>query len=62
MLNKDVTSITGDLDFFIDGGGTSLDYYVISEAIQEEFHLSIFVDDKPLSTPDSIAKYIREHL
>lgn len=61
-LNKDVASITGDLDFFIDGGGTSLDYYVISEAVQEEFHLSIFVDDKPLSTPHSIAKYIREHL
>lgn len=61
-LNKEEEDITSDFDFFLDGGGTSLDFYVISEAINEEYHLSIFKDNEPLSTPQKIYQHIKENL
>ena len=61
-LNKEEEDITSDFDFFLDGGGTSLDFYVISEAINEEYHLSIFKDNEPLSTPQKIYQHLKENL
>ena len=62
VLDKDVETVTKDVDFFTDLGGTSLDFYAVSEAISEEYHLSVYVNGNPLSTPVKIANHIKESL
>ena len=61
-LNKGVEDIASESDFFLDEGGTSLDYYVIVSQIQEDFGVNISDSSTPLNTVKDIATYIRENL
>ena len=61
-LNKDAKEIHSESDFFLDEGGTSLDYFVIVNKIQEQFGINIGSTSTPLSSAKQIADYIRENL
>lgn len=61
-LNKTPEEISSDADFFLDEGGTSLDFFVIVGKIQDEYGVNISsIDNQPHSVKD-IANYIRENL
>ena len=61
-LNVEVSSLTSETDFFTDLGGTSLDYYVVSEAINDKHHVNILSSQTSLSMLGDIKKYIEENL
>ena len=59
-LSKDRGDIGGSFDFFLDGGGTSLDYFAMITAMQEEFSLDFPVKSgKSLQTIDEFYEYIK---
>lgn len=61
VLEKDPTLIGADSDFFLDEGGTSLDYLALVTRLQEDYALSIpSVQDQPLTTVRTISRYILE--
>lgn len=41
VLGTDETDISGDADFFLDLGGTSMDYFVVEAKIEEEFGVKL---------------------
>ena len=61
-LNKKVEEINGNADFFLDESGTSLDYFVIINKVNEEYGVNLANSEKPLNTPKEIANYIKENL
>ena len=61
-LNKKVEEINGNADFFLDESGTSLDYFVIINKVNEEYGVNLANSEKPLNTPKDIANYIKENL
>ena len=53
-------SIDKNADFFMDAGGTSLEYFTLATYIQEEFDLVIsFGNDKKLTTISDFSSYIK---
>lgn len=59
-LSKERSELGGDYDFFLDGGGTSLDYFAMVTAISEEFSLSFPQSGgRSLSTPNEFYEYIK---
>lgn len=59
-LNKPINEISSDADFFLDEGGTSLDYFVISSKIQDEYGVNISTSETTLHTVKQIVDYIKE--
>ena len=62
VLNKDEKDIFAESDFFIDEGGTSLDYYVMVGKIQDEYGITITSSSNPLNTVKDISNYIKDNL
>lgn len=59
-LEKNPEEITEETDFFLDGGGSSLDYFVLLSALREEYNVEVSsVDGASLSTPKSLYHFIR---
>ena len=60
-LGKDTASIAADSDFFVELGGSSLDYFAMLSKLQEEFDVLVMPDNAghAPSTPAEIAEYIR---
>ncbi len=53
-------TVDKDADFFIDVGGTSLEYFTLITYIQEEFDLIIpLTNDKKLTSIDDFVKYVK---
>lgn len=61
-LNVEASSLSSGTDFYTDLGGTSLDFYVISEAINDKYHVNILSSQVSLTTLGDINKYIKESL
>ena len=60
-LGKDQTEISPKSDFFLDLGGSSLDYFAMTARLQEEFGTAFpNASDKSLSTVKDIYKFIKE--
>lgn len=59
-LEKDISEISPETDFFIDGGGTSLDYFALLSRLSDEFHLR-FPDGagSSLASPRALAEYVK---
>ena len=58
-LNKNIKDISLDGDFFLDLGGTSLDYFMVISQIEEIYNINISLSEKPLTNVNSIVEYIR---
>jgi len=60
-LDKPADAIKPNTDFFLDGGGSSLDYFVLMGRLREEFGISIPDNgNADLSTPSAIYELIRK--
>lgn len=61
-LNKEVEEINSLADFFLDEGGTSLDYFVIVNFIKEQYGIDISTSVNPLHTVRDIVTFLKENL
>lgn len=62
-LNKSIDEIGSDYDFFIDGGGTSLDFSYALSLLDDEFSVPPPVEnERNITTVAGIYKYIGEYL
>ena len=61
-LNKEVDEVGFDTDFFLDEGGTSLDYMAMISQLSHEFGVDIPDLDGALTTVVSIGDYIKRNL
>ena len=62
VLSKEVDDISSNSDFFLDEGGTSIDYYVIMSKINEEYNIDMTELENKLTKVSDIASYIKEKL
>ena len=60
-LNRRPEELSQDADFFLALGGTSLDYFAMLAAMQEDFGVEVPMDDPQLRTARRIAAYLRAH-
>lgn len=61
IVNKDISEINPDSNFFFDLGGTSLDYYNLISMISTEFNVEINLDNNSsYYTPKTISKMLEE--
>lgn len=59
-LEKDISEISPETDFFIDGGGTSLDYFAMLSRLSEEFSLQLPDGaGSQLATARAVAQYVK---
>lgn len=60
-LNKNAEEIAVDSDFFLDEGGTSLDYFAMITSLREEFPVPFPEDGsgESMNTVEKIAEYIK---
>ena len=58
VLNKDISEINEESDFFLDLGGTSLDYMSLLMKLEQEFDTHITFDKKSYSTVKEFYNYI----
>ena len=61
-LGLKAEDIKGDLDFFADYGGTSIDFAIVDQKIREEFGFSILTDEEIKHTVTDIASFIKTKL
>ena len=62
-LNKKAEDIALDADFFLDEGGTSLDYFALISKLQNDFEVQITAcEENPLHTVRQVSDYLRSHL
>ena len=60
VLGKPADAMSGDFDFFIDGGGTSLDYFTVTSVLREEFSISPPpASEQTLSRISAISEFIK---
>ena len=59
-LNMEVSEIDSSANFFTDYGGTSLDYYLISSKIEEEYGISLVSSPKKLYSVKDIVEFIKK--
>ncbi len=57
--NRDETEIAPDADFFLDLGGTSLDWFAMLTRLRDEFGAAFPLEETNLKTVRSIVGYIR---
>ena len=58
VLNKDVSEIGDESDFFLELGGSSLDYMTLLMKLEQEFETRITFDKKSYSTAKEFYNYI----
>ncbi len=58
-LSKNEEDVSPDADFFLDAGGTSLDYFALLTKLKYEFDLPFPMEDTGLRTVRQISEYIR---
>ena len=58
VLNKDPSTIDSNANFFFDLGGTSLDYMTLLIKLEQEFEMSISLEDEGCSTVNGFYGYI----
>lgn len=58
-VNRREDEIAFDADFFLDLGGTSLDYFAMLTKLRDEFEAPFPLDETGLKTVRSIADYVR---
>ena len=58
-VNRSEDEIALDADFFLDLGGTSLDYFAMLTRLRDEFGAAFPLEDTGFKTVRSIADYIR---
>ncbi len=58
VLNKDPSTIDSNANFFFDLGGTSLDYMTLLMKLEQEFEMSISLEDEGCSTVNGFYRYI----
>ena len=58
VLGKDIKEISDDSDFFLDLGGTSLDYMALLLKIEQEFEIAISFKEKSFSTIKEFYNYL----
>ena len=58
VLNKDVSEIGEESDFFLELGGTSLDYMTLLLKLEQEFDTNIAFKDKSFSTVKEFYNYL----
>ena len=58
VLNKDISEIGDESDFFLELGGTSLDYMTLLMKLEQEFETRITFDKKSYSTAKEFYNYI----
>lgn len=61
-LGKDAGEVAVNADFFVDCGGTSLDYYALVAAVQNEFGVTLPQGDGMLTTVKSMSEHIKGKL
>ena len=61
-LNKDINEIGKDDSFFLDLGGTSLDYFMIISMIEKEFGKKIPTESLKYDSVKSISEYLEGKL
>ena len=61
-LNKQVEEINSNADFFLDEGGTSLDYFVIVGLINEKYGINISTSENPLNSVREIVNFLKDNL
>lgn len=61
-LNKDISQISSEADFFLDEGGTSLDYFVIVSKIQDEYEVNIASSENQPHSVKDIVEFIKNNL
>ena len=59
-LNMEINEIDSNANFFTDYGGTSLDYYLISSKIEEEYGISLVSSPKKLYSVRDIVEFIKK--
>lgn len=59
-LEKDMTEVSPEADFFADLGGTSLDYFAVIAKLQDEFELPFPQGGETLNTAKRMYDYIRK--
>ena len=62
VLNKKVDDIHNEADFFLDLGGTSIDYYVMVSDVQEVYNVNLSDSEMPLNNAQDIARFVRDKL
>ena len=58
-MNRREDEIAFDADFFLDLGGTSLDYFAMLTKLRDEFEAPFPLEETGLKTVRSIADYVR---
>ena len=62
-LDKSIEDIALDADFFLDEGGTSLDYFALISKLQNDFNVNIVSsEENPLHTVRQVSDYLRSRL
>ncbi len=61
-LGKDGEAVAVNADFFADEGGSSLDYYALLAAVQNEFGVALPQGDGMLTTVKGMSEYIKGKL
>lgn len=62
-LGKNAENVGDGTDFFMDEGGTSIDYFALISRLQEDFRIEFpVVADNAVKTVDDMTEYIRNHL
>ena len=59
-LEKDITEVSPEADFFADLGATSLDYFAVIAKLQDEFELPFPQGEETLNTAKRMYDYIRK--
>ena len=59
-LNMDISEIDSNANFFTDYGGTSLDYYLISSKVEEEYGISLVSSPKKMYSVREIVEFIKK--
>ena len=61
-VGKEVAEVGYKTDFFLDEGGTSLDYMAMMSLIKKEFGVEFPESDSELKSVEAISEYIKERL
>ena len=62
-LGKDVADVGYDTDFFLDEGGTSIDYFALIAKIQQDYGVDFpSTAENGINTVAGVAEYVRERI
>ena len=62
-LGKNVADVGYNTDFFLDEGGTSIDYFALVAKLQQDYGVDFpSTAENGINTVDGVARYIRERI